>query len=113
MASPEAPGASYQESNAETEILLPLPKAERTKTHCQRGKNQDIEARIGRGVYRPYWEADVEKGNSSAKTYSEFLDCWLDFFNNLYSAIFTHHTNTTLPNLYTPGLAAITKASES
>lgn len=49
MASPEAPGASYQESNAETEILLPLPKAERTKTHCQRGKNQDIEARIERG----------------------------------------------------------------
>lgn len=89
MASPEAPGASYQESNAETEILLPLPKAKRTKTHCQRGKNQDIEARIERQVYSQFnWEADVEGGNSSAKTYSEFLDCWLDFFLITFTLLF-------------------------
>lgn len=57
---PGAPGASYQEAKTETGILLPLPKANRTKKHCQAGKNQDVGTKVGRGMNsQTYNETEV------------------------------------------------------
>lgn len=98
-----ASGASYQEAKAETEILLPLPKAKRTKGHCQEGQEPGCKnSRLGEGEEdtQARFAAGLTEGGSCEARNTLQVAC-LAFF--LFRYVWKSFCPTVVPVMRTPG----------